>query len=156
MRQDSLFGHPPLPTPGTIIPAITLWQPWASLLFTGHKIHETRSWEVPSRLVGRRVAIHAGATLPSERQVPAALRALAEQVFGADWRKTLPAGAVLGTCVLSGSVRTNTLRHSISDDDLICGIWTDGRWAWVLDDVTSLPVPVITPGAQGIWNWKAA
>lgn len=27
------------------IPAITLWQPWASLIAAGQKCYETRSWQ---------------------------------------------------------------------------------------------------------------
>ena len=40
--------------------AITLWQPYASLLVAGRKPHETRSWPPPDSLLGARIAIHAG------------------------------------------------------------------------------------------------
>ena len=40
--------------------AITLHQPWASLIALGIKTVETRSWPAPARLVGRTIAIHAG------------------------------------------------------------------------------------------------
>ena len=39
--------------------AITLWQPWASLIADGTKTIETRSWAPPSSLLGQRIAIHA-------------------------------------------------------------------------------------------------
>ena len=41
------------------MPAITLWQPYATLLVRGVKRHETRSWTMPQSLHGRRTAIHA-------------------------------------------------------------------------------------------------
>jgi hypothetical protein len=41
--------------------AITLWQPWASLVLIGAKPYEFRSWLPPRNLRGKRIAIHAGA-----------------------------------------------------------------------------------------------
>lgn len=41
--------------------ALTLWQPWASLIAIGAKPWEFRSWRPPAALVGRRLAIHAAA-----------------------------------------------------------------------------------------------
>ncbi len=43
------------------IPAITLWQPWASLIAAGAKPYEWRGWPAPTRLIGKKIAIHAGA-----------------------------------------------------------------------------------------------
>ena len=40
--------------------AITLHQPWASLIALGVKTVETRSWPASARLVGQTIAIHAG------------------------------------------------------------------------------------------------
>jgi hypothetical protein len=39
--------------------AISLWQPWASLIACGAKRYETRSWHPPPALIGQFVAIHA-------------------------------------------------------------------------------------------------
>lgn len=39
--------------------ALTLWQPWASLIALGVKTIETRSWKAPDALIGQRIAIHA-------------------------------------------------------------------------------------------------
>lgn len=44
--------------------AITLWQPWASLIAEGVKTIETRSWKAPDSLIGERIAIHAAARKP--------------------------------------------------------------------------------------------
>ena len=40
--------------------ALTLHQPWASLIACGAKRIETRSWPPPKSLIGKRIAIHAG------------------------------------------------------------------------------------------------
>lgn len=39
--------------------AISLWQPWASLIACGAKPYETRSWAPPRDLIGATIAIHA-------------------------------------------------------------------------------------------------
>lgn len=39
--------------------AISLWQPWASLIACGAKPFETRHWAPPRELIGQRIAIHA-------------------------------------------------------------------------------------------------
>ena len=64
--------------------AITLHQPWASLIALGLKTVETRSWPAPARLVGQRIAVHAGKRLvrqPGER-IERELRVH----WGDDWR----------------------------------------------------------------------
>jgi hypothetical protein len=39
--------------------AISLWQPWASLIACGAKPFETRHWAPPRELIGQRISIHA-------------------------------------------------------------------------------------------------
>lgn len=52
--------------------AITLWQPWASLIAEGAKTIETRPFPHPWRsAVGERVAIHAAARVPTYHECPA-------------------------------------------------------------------------------------
>jgi hypothetical protein len=41
--------------------ALTLWEPWASLIAIGAKPYEFRGWRAPRQFIGRRIAIHAGA-----------------------------------------------------------------------------------------------
>lgn len=133
------------------LPAISLWQPWASLLFTDPpaKIHETRHWPAPFRLLGARIAIHAAMRLP---QVEPELAELCADRFGADWRRTLPRGAIVGTAILTRCTRMGP-RHDqaqpASPADRLCGDWTDDRWAWRLTDRKPLASPIVMPGRQG-------
>lgn len=55
--------------PDDAITALTLWQPWASLIAEGVKTIETRSWKAPDDLIGDTIAIHAAARKP-RRHVP--------------------------------------------------------------------------------------
>lgn len=45
--------------------ALTLWQPWASLVMAGEKVLETRSWAWHTAPEGERLAIHAAARAPT-------------------------------------------------------------------------------------------
>src|SRR5262245_34476504 len=42
-----------------VMKAISLWQPWASLIAIGTKTMETRDWAPPREYLGGRIAIHA-------------------------------------------------------------------------------------------------
>jgi hypothetical protein len=46
--------------------AISLWQPWASLIACGAKPFETRSWAPPRDLIGQPIAIHAAKKIDKE------------------------------------------------------------------------------------------
>jgi hypothetical protein len=46
--------------------AISLWQPWASLIACGAKPYETRHWAPPKELIGQPVAIHAAKKIDKE------------------------------------------------------------------------------------------
>ena len=135
------------------LPAISLWQPWASLLFVeGGKVHETRDWDVPRRIFGRTVLVHA-AKHPITRTTvedddPLAI--LCTHRFGPDWRKALPFGAFVGTARISGSLRMPRATPA-SPVDEIAGNWEPGRYAWRMDERMPLAEPIPAKGQQGWW-----
>ena len=47
------------------VKAISLHQPWASLIAEGIKTIETRNWAPPKALIGQRIAIHAAKRKPT-------------------------------------------------------------------------------------------
>ena len=49
--------------------AISLHEPWASLIASGHKTLETRSWRPPKRLVGCTIAIHTAKRRPTKEDL---------------------------------------------------------------------------------------
>ena len=149
--------------------AITLHQPWASLIALGIKTVETRSWPAPARLLGRRIAVHAGKRLvrqPGERIE----RELLAQ-WGEDWRVNIPTGAVVATATLAGMAQVEYVDppsgHAVHDPGTEVGsiagmgrtpvdYWGDfsvGRWLWFLNDVGALPEPVPAIGRQSLWRW---
>lgn len=130
-----------------MVPAISLWQPWASLIFTGDKLHETRAYPPPAKHLGQRIAIHAAKRLPAG--ITVGLHLLCEHQWGAAsaWRDDVPRGAILGTAVLVEAIRTD--HRQPGPCDLVAGDWSNGRWAWQLGDVRKLDVPLPWAGKQG-------
>ena len=149
--------------------AITLHQPWASLIVLGLKTVETRSWPAPTRLVGQRIAVHAGKRLV--RQPGDAIEQELWARWEEDWRVIIPTGAVVATVVLAGMAQVehiNLLESRAVHDpgtEVGCAVgtgrtpidpWGDfssGRWLWFLDDVEALPEPVPAVGRQSFWRW---
>ena len=149
--------------------AITLHQPWASLITLGIKTVETRSWPAPARLVGQTIAIHAGKRVV--RQPGGHIEGELRARLGGDWRRAIPAGAVLATATLAGMARVVDvdLRAGCAVHDrnteVGCALgvgrtridpWGDfspGRWLWFLSDVWALPDPPPAIGHQSFWRW---
>ena len=149
--------------------AITLHQPWASLIASGIKKVETRPWPAPARLVGQRIAIHAGRRLI--RRPGDAIEGELRARLGENWRVVVPTGAVVATAVLAGTARVAHIDpltgHAVHDPGAEVGCaagrgrtpidpWGDfsvGRWLWFLDDVEALPEPIPAIGRQSFWLW---
>ena len=146
--------------------AITLYQPWASLIAEGPKTVETRSWPAPQRFTGQRIAIHAGArkvriTSQNDPQLYADIR----NAHGSQWQESIPAGAVVATALLAGCFRVTgwkpggllELEGWGEGGDLIApdnmGDFRRGRWLWVLRDIQRLDPPKPAKGQRMLWDW---
>ena len=131
----------------TTIKALTLWQPWASLFAAGVKRHETRDWATPYR---GPIAIHAGLTLDGV----GAPEALCKAALGAHWRGVVPVGMVLAVGDLTACVDARRLAPSLTEADRAAGNFTEGRFAWRIDNLRPLHRPIPVAGRQGLWNWE--
>lgn len=155
--------------------ALTIWQPWASLIAHGAKPFEFRGWRAPRRIVGQRIAIHAGARKPTkddlaylfyhmglandpERHAKAAKIGLhrdkARPIVDMARKRRLPFSCIVCTAVLGEPIGGNEAVESIGatlNDSNRAGTF---NWAWPLTDIE--PVPNIPArGAQGFWDWNA-
>lgn len=147
--------------------ALTIWQPWASLIMAGVKPWEFRSWRAPTSVVGQRIAIHAGARrmVPSEieeligrlndrREAPytglavAAALPILQRCLSAP--SLFPLKHILGTALLGEPRRASSLYPEafISDSDRV----EHSNWAWPLSSIEHLEPPVPARGAQGLWD----
>ena len=130
--------------------ALSLWQPWASLMAAGVKRFETRHWDTRYR---GPLAIHAAKRLESVA-IPDELRALCERAFGADWSDTLPRGAFVAVAELADVWTTARAMQSnrIGATEFVCGNYAPGRYAWQLESVRAITPPVPYRGRQGLFT----
>lgn len=132
--------------------ALTLIQPWATLVAIGAKHFETRSWSTRYR---GRLAITAAAGFPvkyrwlcDEEWFQAAL---IEEGYAGPAK--LPRGAVLCTCELVAVHSTEMIRDQLTVQERAFGDYSDGRFAWELREVRILPEPIPCKGNRQLWEW---
>jgi hypothetical protein len=133
------------------LPIISLWQPYASLVFERIKRHETRTRPPPLKYVGGFIGIHATVSIRPLKTVSEELHELCMDVWGCGYHYTLPRGVILGTVRLSGGFST-TEGQPANNDDRICGDWSPGRFAWPLSEITKFATPIPAKGFQGWWK----
>lgn len=161
--------------------ALSLTQPWASLVAMRAKIFETRSWSTGYR---GPLAIHAAKGLSSvggKRGVVAICmtdpfhrpflaeslrrRAVDDTDDPVSWRELLPLGALVGTCVLVDVVSTTSAKSMLdvgimngvdldgrAREELAFGDFSPGRFAWILEHAAPLEEPIAVNGALGLWE----
>jgi activating signal cointegrator 1 len=136
--------------------AITLTQPWASLVALGEKRVETRSWQTVYR---GPLAIHAAKGFPgwAKRQcwIPPFREVLVGHGLSPD---SLPLGRVLCVVMLERCWRTEDVgSDSLQGFEAKFGDYTAGRFAWMLGPVLQLFDPgFYARGSLGLWNWEGA
>jgi hypothetical protein len=148
--------------------ALTIYQPWASLIMIGAKPNEFRRWDYRTRergLEGQRIVIHASARpirLAEIEDITArlndgisALRGdialpLLERIRAAcESGGVVELSAGLGTAVLGEPKKVDELFNSPADSDRI----DHDMWAWPLTDIQPFAAPVPCRGMQGFWSW---
>ncbi|OPX87759.1 MAG: ASCH domain protein [Pelotomaculum sp. PtaB.Bin104] len=146
------------------IPALTLWQPWASLVAVGAKKIETRSWSTSYR---GPLAIHAAKTFTREARTLCLEESFQAMLYnaGINSKNKLPLrfGSILCICRLVDCVKVEQTdglmawleRGYVANDyEYSFGDYTPGRYAWILNDVRRLPEPIPAKGRQGLWYWE--
>ena len=135
------------------IKAITLWQPWASLVVAGHKRFETRSWRTGYR---GPLAIHASKREPGHaRKLACAERTFSNALIAMGLRDLdlWPRGVMLGVVQLATVCTTESIRPTLTFEELAFGDYRNGRYAWKLLNPIPFPEPIPIRGRQGLWNW---
>jgi hypothetical protein len=133
------------------IKALSLLQPWATLVALGVKKIETRSWTTSYR---GPLLIHAG--LRKSGREAALLPLIRQHIPPFD---ELPFGAIIGQATLTEVIRLETL--SLSDAELAnvtleegaFGHNRSGRWGFLFADAQILDIPIPATGKLGIWNY---
>lgn len=138
--------------------ALTLTQPWATLIAIGSKRIETRSWTTGYR---GPLAITAAKGFPTWAREAVDEEPFREVLRAAgyfDW-KALPRGVVLCTTTLLDVWPTGELRKAppplpLGPNEEAFGDFGPGRFAWYLGPIERLAEPVPVRGELGLWEWK--
>ena len=152
--------------------AITVQQPYASLLIEGIKHYETRTWKVSSRLIGETIAIHAAKKSKLIRVVEEGglvkpNSGLPESILARFHNLPLPMGQVLGLVKVIDCLEITTeLLAKISQEEKAIGYWELGNYAWQLQvlenfgdetpfDDSHKSTNTLVRGQQGLWKWTS-
>jgi hypothetical protein len=149
--------------------ALTILQPWASLIACGAKKIETRSWATKYR---GPIAIHAG-VLPVgktlKKMFPIGSNGweyhpdyMAMQNFTNAVKKAasiddinvLPLGEIIAIAdLVACEIMTPELIAMLPEPERSFGHYEPGRYMWMLENV--VPVgPFRAKGMQRLWNWE--
>jgi len=155
--------------------ALTLTQPWASLVAVGAKRIETRSWRTSYR---GPLAIHAAKGFPGEAKRFCESKIVQEALgwqYEPNWNltavksKSIHVGCVIAICDLVDckeilkdmppclpTFYQNRYMVAPAAPELYFGDYTPGRYGWLLENIKVLPEPIPAKGALSLWEWEAA
>lgn len=127
---------------------ISLTEPFATIIKNGYKKIETRSWKTSYR---GELYIHASSTkIPKEWKENKDLMALAGS--------NLSYGKIICKCQLVDCIEmTKENIEKVKKEnptEYLCGIYEEGRYAWILENITPLENPIEIKGHLGIWNYE--
>ena len=137
--------------------AISLWQPWATLIALGEKRIETRSWnpnyEGP-------ILIHASKRWTREQQEIITRPVFRDALGDYGITEPMPLGGFvargnLGACFLSDEVYESEggrLASRLQGNESAFGDYSLGRWCWLIYDVVMLPELIPARGFQRLWT----
>lgn len=136
--------------------AITLYQPWATLISIGAKKIETRSWATGYR---GSLAIHSS----SERKyidIRSKYYVCDKEPFYSILMSlylddlSLPRGFIIAICELESCFPIHEGPLLISEQEKAFGDYTVGRYMWFLDKIQQLENPILVKGKMGLWEWN--
>ena len=136
--------------------AITLYQPWASLIAMGEKRIETRSWKRDS-VLGSAIAIHAGIRFAPEQRALCRTDPFRSALkrHGLD-EASLPLGAIVALARIVAFHPASEIAPRVGADERAFGDYGPGRWGWELAEIEPVTPQIRVRGWQGVWEWAGA
>lgn len=128
---------------------LSIKEPYATLIKMKHKKIETRSWKTKYR---------------GELYIHASISKAPKKLLEKDFMKSLvteqdlPYGKIilkanLVDCIEMTKEWIEKLKKE-NPQEYLLGLYEEGRYAWVLENVTPLEQPIIAKGKLGIWNYE--
>ena len=138
----------------TMIKALSIRQPYASLIIAGLKARETRDW---ATLYSGEVVIHAAKAWGRDEQ--ADLRALmrfdqVRELFAPYLENggKPPLGAALGVVTLTRCDRAEDIRAGLPELERAAGGYGDGRFAFLMENIRLFEHPIPMRGQLGMFD----
>lgn len=139
--------------------AITIKQPWASLIAINKKHYETRSWNTKYR---GPILIHAGKKIEKEYLKDYLFKnPLSES--GIKNIEDIPVGAIIAKAILKDCIKVVECGYTysiledgtkIEGDEFYFGDYSEGRYIWKLEEVIQLKEPIPCKGQLSLWNYE--
>ena len=123
--------------------ALTIKEPWATLIIDGYKEYEFRSWKTNYR---GKILIHAG--LNTEKENLERFK---------DYNLNITKGAIIGEATLTDCILVDEEFNEelTKRDPIVYGRTNHVRnYAWKLENVVKYDKPIYTKGMLGLWNYK--
>ena len=123
--------------------ALTIKEPWATLIIEGYKEYEFRSWKTNYR---GKILIHAGLTLESDMK----------ERFK-DYNLDYKCGYIIGEANLVECIKVDEKFNNqlLKIDPTIYGRSNHvGIYAWKLENVRRYDKPIPCKGKLGLWNYE--
>jgi hypothetical protein len=141
--------------------AISMTQPWATLLAIGGNVIETRGWSTRYR---GPLAIHAAKSFPSAARALCRQSPFRESLANAGYsdERLLPLGAIIARVELvdvmsfDGSsadlIRARSEEGTLPRHELAFGDFSAGRFGFVVRNVCKLREPIPARGMLSLWE----
>jgi hypothetical protein len=127
---------------------LSIKEPYATLIKDGKKCIETRSWKTNYR---------------GELYIQASLSKISKDIIGNRdliaivGESQMNYGYIICKCNLADCIyMDNSFIDKIKKNkqEYLCGEYSLGRYAWILEDIIVLDKPILVKGHLGIWNYN--
>lgn len=133
--------------------AITVKQPWASLIVHGIKDIENRTWPCHKKYIGQRVLIHASGKSMSVTSVNSKLLFTSKQDWVLGEKTLLSTSDIVGFCY-----NTSVIVGSVEIVDCVQNhpsVWAEkGVYNWVLANPILFANPIPAKGKLSFWDYN--
>lgn len=130
--------------------ALTIIEPWATLLMMGKKRYETRDWQIGYRGL---LAIHSGKKVLTERDYNLGVvdcmenSEITPEILEKNRGKIIAVGFLQVIYLM-----TEDFINAQSETEKDLGYWQVGKYAWYINDIKLLHQPIPARGMPGLWN----
>ena len=122
--------------------ALTIKEPWASLIVNGYKKYEFRSWKTNYR---GKILIHAGMSI--EKDMLGNIKDYNIEIN----KRAIIGEANLADCILVNEEFDKELRNI---DKIVYGNNHLNNYAWKLENIKKYDKPIPIKGKLGLWNYE--